>query len=102
MGIVPTKELPMTFVEAAVPNRKPRGTKQSLKLVKANDQMRVHAEINPPLKEGKAHTVDIKKGTTGIVCGPAPDGFDGHLGMVEFGKHHPATTVVAADQVSRL
>ena len=94
----------MSLQEAAssLNRRKPRGTKKSLRLVETNADLHLHAEVHPPLRQGAQHTVTIKRGTQGIICGPAPNGGDGHVVAFEFGRHHTATAVVTSEQVMRI
>jgi hypothetical protein len=91
----------MTLQESSAPVRKPRTGKKSISVVEAKVDLRLHAELHPPLKAGTNHTINIPRGTQGIICGPAPEG-EGHLVIFDFGRHHSATAIVTREQVTRL
>lgn len=100
----------MTLMEGVGPSsspsirRKPRTFKTNT-VVKAKLDLRLKAELHPPLRAGvgTSHTVEICLGTEGIVCGPDPNGSEGHhVVAFDYGRHHTATAVVSSEYISRL
>jgi hypothetical protein len=97
-----TREQLMTLLESqTTPVRKPRTGKKSISVVEAKIDLRLHAELYPPLRDGANHTVDIKRGTQGVVCGAAPNG-DDYIVAFNYARHHSATAIVGRKQVIRL